>query len=400
MISKRWLRRSAGVAAVLLSAMVVQIVLRSRQITWAIAVVEECGGGISEDEFPPYFNGPYFVTFNVPGIPRPVRDSDAPRLADALPAFRRLERIDFSHTALGDSFFEEIAPRVSVQDIDISHTQCGHDGAFALARHRSCRTLRIHGLNLTEGTVRALTDRGITCVGQTAAGKAKEPGWGDVPESPPIVRTVTQEFVEAAFRGDVEAVQRHLRNGVSVDVRHGGPSTVFRGDDGGYPVAGARWTALHAAASARRPDMVAWLIEAGADLDLDDGYGATALYMSVDVYDRKNLHDECALLLIRAGAKVNTRTGVYIDGNGDNTPLHRAVVWNQRRAVSALIEAGADVNARTEGGMTPLHDAYLCGADQEIIDALLPVGADPMAKDEDGRIPSEWKLPAGFPELE
>lgn len=61
------------------------------------------------------------------------------------------------------------------------------------------------------------------------------------------------------------------------------------------------------------------LIAAKVNLDLDDGYGATALYEAI-----YNSYDEMALLLIEAGAKVNTKTGIYIDGTGDITPLHRA----------------------------------------------------------------------------
>ena len=61
------------------------------------------------------------------------------------------------------------------------------------------------------------------------------------------------------------------------------------------------------------------LIAAKANLDLDDGHGATAL--STSVYLR---HDDLALLLIASGAKLDTTTGIYIDGTGGIAPVHRA----------------------------------------------------------------------------
>lgn len=210
-------------------------------------------------------------------------------------------------------------------------------------------------------------------------------------QSDPIPPTSTQQFIEAAFRGDINTVKARLKDGVDVDARYESSPSAFKGADGGTPVAGANWTALHAAASALRREVIELLIGAGASLDLDDGYGATALAMSVDVYDREQQMDDCALLLIKAGAKVNTKTGIYIDGVGGDTPLHRAVCRNQKRAVVGLIEAGADVNAKDDGGSTPLHDAYLCDVDAVIVDALLAAGAAPNAKDNDGRTPSHCK---------
>ena len=204
-------------------------------------------------------------------------------------------------------------------------------------------------------------------------------------------KTKAQLFIEAALQGDAKTVTKLIKDGADIDSRYSGSGTAFRGDDGGYPIAASKWTALHAAASALNADIVKILIDSGANLDLDDGHGATALYMSVDVYDRENQKDECALLLIKAGAKVNTKTGIYIDGIGGHSPLHHAVAWHQKRAINALIAAGANVNAQDDSGGTPLHTAYSCDANDEIVSALLDAGADKNLKDSEGRPPTHWE---------
>jgi ankyrin repeat protein len=58
-----------------------------------------------------------------------------------------------------------------------------------------------------------------------------------------------------------------------------------------------------------------------------------------------------AKLLLRFNAKVNTKTGIYIDGIGDITPLHRAY-WSAE-LTKLLLEKGADPNAKDTSGETP-----------------------------------------------
>ncbi len=66
------------------------------------------------------------------------------------------------------------------------------------------------------------------------------------------------------------------------------------------------------------------------------------------------------------------------------SPLHTAAVFGHLEAVQALVQAGADVNARNNDGATPLLvAAFFCRT--EIVQHLLAHGADKQAKDNAGK---------------
>jgi len=81
-------------------------------------------------------------------------------------------------------------------------------------------------------------------------------------------------------------------------------------------------------------------------------------------------HPDVVHFLIDAGADVNapSRNKMKV------AALHSAVAARDRESTLALIAAGADVNAEQEGGFTPL-DAATQNGDREIIDALRAAGA-------------------------
>jgi ankyrin repeat protein len=64
------------------------------------------------------------------------------------------------------------------------------------------------------------------------------------------------------------------------------------------------------------------------------------------------------------------------------TPLHCAAAWRDRALAELLLRKGADVNARTAAGATPLH-----GGEKEIAEFLIARGADVNARDKDGKTP-------------
>jgi hypothetical protein len=194
-----------------------------------------------------------------------------------------------------------------------------------------------------------------------------------------------QRLIVACHRLDVDGVVGALRDGADVNGRFGeGDAKLFQDPWSlGWPMAANKWTPLIALASASDyPDPprkventsadLDWareqkakvpheqieqrkqnaltiariLLSHRANIDADDGYGATALYEAV--YMKKL---ELSKLLLRFNAKVNTKTGIYIDGSGDITPLHRAY-WSVE-LTKLLLEKGADPNAKDTSGETP-----------------------------------------------
>lgn len=243
-----------------------------------------------------------------------------------------------------------------------------------------------------------------------------------------------EELVRAAENEDWERFAELLDAGVSIDsvnrmgqtslqvvAAKGDGGRVFRWTRGGADTGGV----LHAAARAGHLEIVAnllpgvdpnetdasgatplfdaaWrghlaivqsLVEHGAEVNVQDAVGRTALRYSI--WDGWQIPEvdrfEVAEYLIQQGANVDQ---IAADGY---TPLHEAASRGYQSIVEVLIEQGADVNAHALGAdgqaITPLDvanravaaDARLSGTGG-ILPLLLEQGAKPG---------SQWSTPPG-----
>lgn len=90
-----------------------------------------------------------------------------------------------------------------------------------------------------------------------------------------------------------------------------------------------------------------------------------------------------AIALLDAGANPNARAEI------GGTPLHSACRNVNLAVIVALLQAGADTNARDENGVTPLHQAAEIRG-PAVIAELLESGANPAACDQDGKFPFDY----------
>jgi ankyrin repeat protein len=175
-----------------------------------------------------------------------------------------------------------------------------------------------------------------------------------------------QVLFDAVERGDRQQTLNALRKGVDVNAR----------DDEGY-------TALHRACAAGNLPIVTILLEAGADIHArENESGMTPLF---------NADAGTSEYLIAGGADVNARTPKGM------TPLIWAVYWKSIDKVTLLLKRGADVNAGAGSTKTALHIAANWGH-VAIAALLLEAGADPNALDGIGWTPLHWAALEGGPE--
>ncbi|WZD65100.1 Ank protein [Pseudocowpox virus] len=133
-----------------------------------------------------------------------------------------------------------------------------------------------------------------------------------------------------------------------------------------------------------RPDVVALMLAAGADVVSDAGFVFydSVLSSFLDSCGSDGAELEVARLLLDAGARVDECDNYGV------TPLHVYAKnqWIREDVLRLLLERGADPNARDRHGVTPL--AALLGSggvSAALVDAMLRAGADARVVDADGR---------------
>lgn len=127
------------------------------------------------------------------------------------------------------------------------------------------------------------------------------------------------------------------------------------------------------AAEMNDPRVVQALLGKGVDPNLTDNRGRTALFTAV----REGSQQALESLLAAPQTNVNA---VNADGE---TPLMLAAIRGSLPAVKALVKRGADINRK---GWTPLH--YACsGPDNGVAEFLIAQGAELNARSDNGTTP-------------
>lgn len=131
------------------------------------------------------------------------------------------------------------------------------------------------------------------------------------------------------------------------------------------------------AAMQESPEILACLLDAGADIDIQDSNGLTALTLACGATGETRLHS--AMLLIDRGANVDLEV---VNGF---TPLLYASQRGALGLVSTLLKKGANPNSCAEAvqGVTPLLLAA-DGGHEEVALTLLEHGADNTVATSDG----------------
>ena len=140
---------------------------------------------------------------------------------------------------------------------------------------------------------------------------------------------------------------------------------------GGLPVALPPSTPVADAAMRGDGATVRALVATGADVNVSQGDGMTALHWAANRGD-----SSLAVVLLRAKARLTATTRI-----GGYTPLHVASQSGATGVVRALLAAKADARATTTDGATPLHLAAVAGVPGTITalrsDVARPAASEP-----------------------
>ena len=133
---------------------------------------------------------------------------------------------------------------------------------------------------------------------------------------------------------------------------------------------------MHLAAGNGQTEMAELLLAHGADVNAVGDSGVTPLLLAGNA-GYKSLVD----LLLRHGAEPSSGKSTH----DPNAQLRAAIERGYLYAAKDSIESGADVNAMSEDGWTPLLEAVR--ADASLVELLLANGADPNEASDRGYTP-------------
>ena len=168
-----------------------------------------------------------------------------------------------------------------------------------------------------------------------------------------------EEIVEAAKNGNLGKVKTILAQD---------PSKMNALDE-------EKYTPLHWACMRAHWDVAEYLIENGADVNVQGGDGGTVMNWAVH-------HDNVKIikLMIDKGAKLN------VQNQWGMSELHTAIWRGNIHVVEYLLDQGSDPLIKTNEGWTAMHYAYRSGHDN-VIALLKERGISTDVQDNQGRFP-------------
>jgi ankyrin repeat protein len=154
-------------------------------------------------------------------------------------------------------------------------------------------------------------------------------------------------FIESSKKGDIKAVKMFLAEKIDVNAQN------ERG-----------FTALMRAAEYQRTDVVTFLLENGADVNIKNKRNDRTALMEASSSGNIVIIKQ----LVERGAEINAKT------NTNSTALHFAAMWGHVEAVKLLIELGAIPDMPGELGRTPMVIAEQ-NEHAEVVKVLKDAGA-------------------------
>ncbi|MGL9778991.1 MAG: ankyrin repeat domain-containing protein [Wolbachia sp.] len=267
------------------------------------------------------------------------------------------------------------ALRIFREVLNIQKAKLGSDHPITLLTSRSIKIIQKKKMSIENHLSEEVGDKKAKD-GKTPSDIAREEGHEEIAEILDGSDTERESptytsLHDAAKDGDLEAVKYLVRKGADVNDTN---------EDG--------WTPLHCAVSEGELEVVRFLISKGANIHAKDNTSAGK--KSIHVAAMEGCTNIVELFLSR---------GVDVDDpdTEGRTSLYYAAWKGELDTVEFLVDKGANVHAKKNGGVKPIHAAT--DGHQEIIGFLLSKGASIDDTNEDGWAPLHYAANDGWLEV-